>query len=298
MPFKPIFHQMPRFGIISPGVRESFLHNGLLVFRGFYTTSEVNRLRKRVEQMVRNYQPDPADAADPEVRLRAAASSTSFFLAADSFGADGQPTCSKMRAVAEIGCAMHDQDPVFSSFFRREQLLTMSFLLGMKKPLLARSRCLFNRSLNGKAPVAGQNASVLFTEPESAICCWIVMEDSRPDCGCLQVAVGGHRGPLRRRLRQVDGRLSADELDGTPLPECDTRLMLGAGSMVVMHGRLPHFCARNQNSYSCLAAAVDIIDGECRYPDDNWLQRDADLPMQGFSPDPERSPDQPPPKRR
>ena len=290
MPTRPFVHQMPDYGIITPGLRESFLQNGMVVFKGAYSTREISLLRKRIEQMVRNYQPEPADAADPQSRLRAAASGTSFFLAADAFGPDGKLTCSKMRALAEIGYAMHDQDPVFSRFFRREELLTMSFMLGLKKPRLARSRCIFNRSLNGGKPAAGQDAAFLFTEPESAICFWIAMEDTKPDQGCLLAAAKGHRGPLRRRLREVNGSLQTTELDATPLPECDTSLMLDAGSMVVMHGRLPYMPACNNNSFSCLAVALNVIDGECSYPGDNWLQRDASLPMQGFAPDPEKFP--------
>ena len=290
MPIRPVFNRMPEYGIISPGTRETFTENGLVVFRSAYSTREISQLRKRIEQMVRNYQPDPADAADPGPRLRASASDTSFFLAADAFDADGKLTCSKMRAICEIGHAMHDQDPVFSSFFRREQLLTMAFMLGIKKPRLIRSRCIFNRTLNGSQPAPEQDAAVLYTDPEATLCFWIVMADSKPDQGCLLVAAKQHQSPLRRRLREVNGSLQTDELDATPLPECTTRLMLDAGSLVITHGRLPYLYARNNSSFTCLAVAVQVIDGDSSYPADNWLQRPAEQPVQGFTPDLDKFP--------
>ena len=272
---------MPDYGIISPGIRESFLRNGLIVLQGAYSTRQIRQLRKRIEQMVRDYQPDPADAADASQRLRASMNSTSFFLAADTF-ADGQLSGAKMRSIAEIGHAMHDEDAVFSDFFRREQLLTICFMLGIKKPRLARSSCLFNRSLSDAT--GQQDASLLFTEPLSTIRFWIALEDAKPDQGCLQVALGGHQGPLRRRLQEADGAAQLVELDAEPLPDCDTSLLLTAGSMAVMHGLLPHFHVCNNQSFSCMATSLQVIDGENSCPADNWLQRNPDLPLRGFGP--------------
>ena len=55
-----------------------------------------------------------------------------------------------------------------------------------------------------------------------------------------------------------------------------------AGTLVLLHGTLPHWSAPNVSDRSRHAYTLHIIDGVADYPDDNWLRRDATLPMRGF----------------
>ena len=39
---------------------------------------------------------------------------------------------------------------------------------------------------------------------------------------------------------------------------------------------------KNKSAASRYAYALHLIDGDSTYPDDNWLQRTAELPLRGF----------------
>ncbi len=53
------------------------------------------------------------------------------------------------------------------------------------------------------------------------------------------------------------------------------------GTLVVLHGLLPHGGAPNRSAHSRHAYTLHIIDGRCAYPD-NWLRRGPDMPLRGF----------------
>jgi phytanoyl-CoA hydroxylase len=55
-----------------------------------------------------------------------------------------------------------------------------------------------------------------------------------------------------------------------------------AGTLVLLHGLLPHWSDVNRSSRSRHAYTVHVIDGAARYPDENWLHRSPSLPLRGF----------------
>ena len=53
------------------------------------------------------------------------------------------------------------------------------------------------------------------------------------------------------------------------------------GSLVLLHGRLPHYSCENTSNKSRHAYTLHVIDGNCKYSSNNWLQRSS-MPLQGF----------------
>jgi phytanoyl-CoA hydroxylase len=132
-----------------------------------------------------------------------------------------------------------------------------------------------------------QDAAFLATEPSSVIGLWFALEDATTENGCLYAAPGGHRGPLRSRFVRHDAggpndRTAMITLDATPLPdEGLVPLEVAKGTLVVLHGHLPHGSAPNRSARSRHAYTLHVIDGACTYLPDNWLQR-GDLALRGF----------------
>ena len=95
---------------------------------------------------------------------------------------------------------------------------------------------------------------------------------------------GQHRGPLKQRNYRIgDYSLRTEVLDDTPWPEHLTRpAEARAGTLVVFDGRTPHMSAANRSEKSRHAYTLHVIDRECRYPAENWLQRGPDLPLRGL----------------
>ena len=72
------------------------------------------------------------------------------------------------------------------------------------------------------------------------------------------------------------------ELSNIPFPETDTFVEVKKGTLVLLHGRLPHYSCENKSSKSRQAYTLHIIDGSASYPKTNWLQR-PNLPLRGFN---------------
>ena len=70
-------------------------------------------------------------------------------------------------------------------------------------------------------------------------------------------------------------------LDPTPFEKTDTAVEVKKGSLVLLHGRLPHYSCKNKSKKSRHAYSLHIIDGNSVYPKENWLQRHS-MPLKGF----------------
>ncbi len=123
----------------------------------------------------------------------------------------------------------------------------------------------------------------LHTEPLSVLGCWFALEDATTLNGCLYAAPGGHRGPLRTRFVRHGERTETVTLDPTPLPtEGLVPLEVPQGTLIVLHGLLPHRSGPNRSASSRHAYALHLIDGRARYSAENWLQRAPEMPLRGF----------------
>ena len=101
----------------------------------------------------------------------------------------------------------------------------------------------------------------------------------------MWAAPGGHRTTLRKLFKRraesdAEGTLFA-ELDPTPLPAPDelVPIEVPAGTLVVLHGLLPHWSDVNRSPKSRHAYSVHCISAAAEYPSWNWLQRPATMPL-------------------
>ncbi len=206
------------------------------------------------------------------------------FFEEEAFDAEGRLAVSRAQAINKIGHALHDRDPEFDRFSRSPPLAGLARELGLAQPLLMQSMLIFKQPRIGGEVVWHQDASFLFSEPQSVIGFWFALEDAGRDNGCLWVEPGGHRGPLRERYVQRDGRLSMEPLDATPWPAASRThpLEVAAGTLVVFDGLLPHASAPNRSAQSRLAYTLHAVDTAAVYSPLNWLQRTPDFPPRGF----------------
>ena len=129
-----------------------------------------------------------------------------------------------------------------------------------------------------------QDASFLVTEPASVIGLWFALEDATPDNGCLRAIPGAHRGPLRQRFRREGEALRLEVLDDTPFDlDAAVPLPAAAGTLIVLHGHLPHASEPNTSGRSREAYTLHVVDGDARWAADNWIVRAADDPFRGFA---------------
>jgi len=267
--------------------------DGCLVLPAFKPPDALASLRQRSLELVAAFEPG-ADAAVFSSRDRRQLADRSLLESADqvrcffeeeAFDAQGRLVVPKAEAINKIGHALHDRDPVFASFSRDPALAALARDLGLAEVRLMQSMLIFKQPRIGGEVVWHQDASFLATEPQSVIGFWFALEDATCDNGCLWVAPGGHRGPLRELFgRRSDGSLAMEALDPTPWPSggATRALEVEAGTLVVFDGLLPHASAPNRSARSRMAYTLHAIDARATWSARNWLQRSADFPARGF----------------
>ena len=211
----------------------------------------------------------------------------SCFFEEGAFDADGSLVHDKALSINKIGHAMHDLDPVFDSFSRQSPIAEAATSIGMVDPKLLQSMYIFKSPFIGGEVSCHQDSAFLFTDPMTVVGFWVALQDATLENGCLWAQPGGHRTPLRKRfVRNPAGGTAFEELDTTPWPEPGgpelVPIEAKAGTLVLLHGLLPHWSDVNRSSRSRHAYTVHVIDGAAMYPDENWLQRSPSLPLRGF----------------
>ena len=220
------------------------------------------------------FRTDDRDAGREEAFF-ASAYGVHGFLEAGALDAKGGLAVPQEHCLNKIGHALHDRVAEFRELARSE-LVREAFLVGgLTKSRLVQSMVIFKQPRIGAEVRWHQDASYLRSEPQRVVGLWFALEDAHRGNGCLEVAPGAHRGPLRERY-VVDWTRREGELvsiDDTPWPEKGITLEVPAGSLVVFHDHLPHRSGPNTSSSSRVALTLHAHDAAARWSDDNWLQR-------------------------
>jgi phytanoyl-CoA hydroxylase len=72
--------------------------------------------------------------------------------------------------------------------------------------------------------------------------------------------------------------------DREPWPEDQlVPLEVSKGSLILLHGLLPHRSLENRSARSRHAYTLHLIHAKANYAADNWLQRPPAMPFRGFA---------------
>ncbi len=258
----------------------AFARDGFLVLEGFLPLSDCDALQARAAELVASWDRggertafstrDQSHARD--LYFRESGGAIRFFVE------PGAPD-----HLNKIGHALHDLDPVFDRVSRQPRFAALAAALGLDQPLLLQSMYLFKQPRVGGEVDWHQDATYLRTEPPSVTGFWIALDDADRDNGCLMALPGAHRGPLRQWFGYDGEALVTRTLDAPPWPAVEpVALEAPRGTLVVLHGLLPHASAPNRSARPRHAYSLHLIDGRATYAADNWLQRPG-LPLRGFA---------------
>jgi len=266
--------------------------DGFLVLPEFVSHEACNALHARADELVQKF--DPAGVVSVFSTHEQTRTSDDYFLESgdqirfffeeNAFNPDGSLRQARESSINKIGHALHDLDPAFDAFSRTADIRELVAELGIREPLLLQSMYIFKQPNIGGEVTCHQDATFLFTEPLRMVGLWFALEDATTENGCLWVIPGGHKVGLKSRFVRAEGGGTRFEVfDGSPWPEAKAiPLEVEKGTVIVLHGLLPHFSRENRSSQSRHAYTLHVIDASSKYPANNWLQRSEQMPLKGF----------------
>ncbi len=265
--------------------------DGFLVLPDLYSAPEISALRTRMAEMIDDFDPTTVstvfstteESHAQDQYFLSSGGATRFFFEADALDQNGMLQVPKTEALNKVGHAMHDLDPVFSTFSRAPQIAELVADLGMADALVLQSMYIFKQPRIGGEVNWHCDHSFLWTEPQSVVGLWIALEDATQENGCLWAVPGGHVLPAKNRFRRDGDGTRMEVFDESPYDTSQAvPLEVKAGTVIVLHGTLPHASAPNTSDKSRHAYTLHILDSSADYPADNWLQRPAEMPLRSF----------------
>jgi phytanoyl-CoA hydroxylase len=273
----------------------AYRRDGFLVLPDFASPERCLALRERAMELAREHVPPAEQATVFTADGNAAHAAARYFLDSgeaircffekDAFDGAGRLRADAHLSLNKLGHAMHDLDPVFDAFSRTPGLAAVATDLGMREPLLLQSMYIFKQPRIGGEVVCHTDHTYLWTEPPSVVGFWFAIDDATTENGCMWALPGGHRLPVKARSRLNAARTATEleVLDPAPYPlEGLVPLEAKRGTLVLLHGALPHLSGPNRSDKPRHAYTLHAIDATADYLPDNWLQRPT-LKPRGFA---------------
>ncbi len=264
-------------------LKARFDQDGFVILEDAVESATLEALQEAIAGHVADHDPEAEQAvfrtddrdAGREETFFASARGIQAFLEAEALDEAGSVSAPRDRCFNKIGHALHDLDPRFQALARSEVVKDAFAVGGLEHPRLVQSMVIFKPAGIGGEVRWHQDASYLLTEPQRVVGLWIALEDADQTNGCLWMAPGSHRSPLRERYEvDWDSRSGAlHDLDSTPWPDAAVPLEVRAGSMVVFHDHIPHRSEANRSARSRVAVTLHAHDAGAAWAPENWLQR-------------------------
>jgi phytanoyl-CoA hydroxylase len=281
---------------LTPEQRARWERDGFLVLEGFASPEACDALIARAQALVDAFEPGEVasifsttdQALTTDAYFLSSGDRIRFFFEPGAFDGEGRLRQPKALSINKIGHALHDLDPAFDAFSRTPALAALAAALGFVDPRLQQSMYIFKQPHIGGEVVCHQDSTFLRTDPPSVVGFWFALEDATLDNGAMWALPGGHRGGVKARfVRSGSDRVRTEVIDPTPWPPVDREhgyvpLPAAKGTLILLHGALPHLSGPNTSSRSRHAYALHVVEGTAAYPADNWLQRNPAAPARGF----------------
>jgi len=239
-----------------------YTRDGFLVVPDFLSAADCDALQARAAELVAGFDPGPARTIF-STRDQGHARDRYFLESGGAirfFFEEEAPD-----QINKIGHALHDLDPVFDRVSHQPRLAVLARDVGLEEPLLLQSMYIFKNPGIGGEVGWHQDATYLHTTPITVTGFWFALDDADRDNGCLLALKGAHRGPLRQRFHRLGEGTVLDELNAMPWAADEpVPIEVRRGTLVVLHGLLPHASSANRSDRPRHAYALHLMTGRRR----------------------------------
>lgn len=252
-------------------MRQSYQQQGFLVLEDFVNKPMIDTLRNRAYSLASEIGRGLHPIINPQCkrawRMDDLESTTRSYCC---YWEDSENPSSRLLKVSH---ALHKLDPCFQSFSESSGIMQLANELGLARPKIIQSMLHFKPSSSSSAVDWHQDATYIATSPCSTLGLWIALEDSTLDNGCLRVIPEAHhQGPCSQMIRSSSGELSFNTLQEKIWPlESAIALPVPAGTLIALHGCLPHRSNDNFSQHSRLSLTFHLVDLITTYSHHNWL---------------------------
>jgi len=264
-----------------------FFTNGYLVLNDFFSHETCDILRERINLLIRNSQDDiPKTIFSTHTNEHAkkqyfldSGDKIHYFFEAGAFDGDGECIRPFEQSINKIGHALHELDPVFREHSRDLRIKNIAHQLGLKSLGLVQSMYIFKQPGIGAEVLCHQDSSYIFGQDSDALGFWFALEDATLENGCLEVIPSPDNTRLKKRMFRCEDEIYFEDYDTTPWPEERAiPLPVSKGSLILLHGCVPHKSKANLSDKSRHAYTLHLVDTTLPYPQNNWLQWPKGIP--------------------
>lgn len=266
---------------LSNQQKDFFSTNGYLILADFFSKEVCDTLRGRIQFLIENNQKTiPQTIFSTHTNEHAkqqyfldSGDKIHYFFEAGAFDAHGDNTRPFEHSINKIGHALHELDPVFREHSRDPRIKNISHQLGLRSLGLVQSMYIFKQPGIGAEVLCHQDSSYIFGQDSDALGFWFALEDATLENGCLEVIPSPASTRLKQRMFRKDNEIYFENYDVTPWPEEQSiPLPVEKGTLILLHGRLPHKSKANLSHTSRHAYTLHLVDTSLPYPQANWLQ--------------------------
>ncbi len=265
--------------------------NGYLVVEKFLDDNSIAILKERTKEIITAFDPKELKVFTTENQeshmddyFLGSGDKVRCFFEEGAIDKNGVLAVSKEKSINKVGHAMHDLIPDFEKIAYTPALYSIAKSLGLKQASIVQSQYIFKQPKIGAKVNPHTDSTFIYTDPLSCLGVWIALEDAEIENGCLSVIAGSHQISLKDRFVRNKANTGTEfvnmggDSEDWNLQKLEA-LPVRKGDMVLLHGQVVHASFANRSKKSRHAFVLHLIDLDCEWPTDNWLQRSETLPF-------------------